>query len=65
MTPRERAQKLFDKYYQIFVDDVDVHFIDTSKRISKKCALIAVDEVLKITAHDDYWQNVKQEIEKL
>jgi hypothetical protein len=71
ITPKEKAEELFDKYYQIFVDDIDEHFIDTSKRISKQCALIAVDEVIE-SLHEHHWQNrliinyweeVKHEIE--
>ena len=47
MTPKEKAKELVNKNYKIFEDDEDEHFIDTSKRISKQCALIAVDEILK------------------
>jgi hypothetical protein len=47
MTAKEKAEELFDKYYQIFEDDEDEHYIGTSKRISKQCAMIAVDEILK------------------
>ena len=82
MTPKEKAQELVDKNYQIFEDDEDEHFIDTSKRISKLSALIAVDEIISsspslpilgdggtygedIELSNKYWQEVKQEIEKL
>jgi hypothetical protein len=47
MKAKEKAQELFDKYYQIFEDDEDEHYIGTCKRISKLSALIAVDEILK------------------
>ena len=77
MTPKEKAKELVDKIYQIFEDDEDEHFIDTSKRISKQCALIAVDEIINTNALSEmldygidktnlfYWQEVKQEIENL
>ena len=76
MIPKEKAQELFDKYYQIFEDDEDEHFIDTCKRISKLSALIAVDEIIKVLVYlsngeftyihnVEYWQEVKQELEKL
>ena len=71
MTPKEKAQELFDKYYQIFEDDEDEHYIGTSKRISKLSALIAVDEIIKlpnaIGINDliEYWEQVKQEIKQL
>ena len=75
MTPKEKAQELFDKYYQIFEDDEDEHYIGTSKRISKLSALIAVDQIkffhdslfyVKENSLFDYYLNqVKHEIEQL
>lgn len=65
MTPKEKAIELSDKFYLIssFFSDLE----DT-----KECALIAVDEILKVVSfYNDtqteitYWQEVKQEIEKL
>jgi hypothetical protein len=62
MTPKEKAQELIDKFR-------------ISKAITesyaKECALIAVDEILKICVDSlgltelDYWQDVKEEIQKL
>ena len=41
----------------------------TPQRFAKQCALIAVDEILNITLFyfedEQYWQEVKAEIEKL
>jgi hypothetical protein len=74
MSPKEKATELVDKYYQIFEDDEDEHYIGTSKRISKLSALIAVDEIINTNALSEmldygidktnlfYWQQVKQEI---
>jgi hypothetical protein len=62
MTPKEKAQELVDKMY---------HYQWREKERAKECAFIAVDEILKITWVDkfltveDYWNEVKQEIEKL
>jgi hypothetical protein len=67
MSPKEKAKELKDKYmnvkWQIYIDD------------AKQCALIAVDEVIQqLTPIEkapnnkfafQYWQEVKQEIEKL
>jgi hypothetical protein len=66
MTPKEKAEELVDRFYN------EVRYMQRSK----ECALIAVDEL--ISSHnkwDDYaqtnseeyyyWQEVKQEIEKL
>ena len=71
MSPKEKATELVDKYYQIFEDDEDEHYIGTSKRISKLSALIAVDEIIKlpnaigINNLIEYWEQVKQEIKQL
>ena len=64
MTPKEKAEELIDKMT-----------MEIGKFNSKQCALIAVDEILLDDMYDmgeepfekriDYWQEVKQEIEKL
>jgi hypothetical protein len=68
MTPKEKAKELFDK----FMKPIDgLHKYPMCFDTAKQCALIAVDEILKITWVDkfltveDYWNEVKQEIEKL
>lgn len=64
MTPKEKAKELFDKYQiagsQWYVDR------------TKNYALIAVGEILDMVKHtpiedieNEYWEQVKQEIEKL
>jgi hypothetical protein len=66
MTPKEKAQELFTKF-----SSNTVHY-----DAAKQCALIAVDEIIKLlvdlsdgnfTYINDviYYQEVKQEIEKL
>ena len=76
MTPKEKAIDLFVKNFELIPDYIKQ--ID-AKHIAKYCALIAVDEILKgIVPKDDderytfelggnqfYWEEVKQEIEKL
>lgn len=71
MGPREKARELFQIYLNILLDaESDKQEIDEA---AKKCALIAVDEILKAVESDwsfmevrqDYWREVKQEIEKL
>jgi hypothetical protein len=56
MKPKEKAKELFDKMS-----------FETHKYNAIHCALIAVDEIIKYCYKDDikYWQQVKQEIEKL
>ena len=67
MTPKQKAYSLFAEYASRLNDG----------RIAKRCALIAVDEILngisetwEVGSYDfestnDFWQSVKQEIEKL
>ena len=69
MTPKEKAEELVRKYYSFGLNNPAQSF---SWYECKQCALIAVDEILNndgFTKFDDYlteyWQEVKQEIEKL
>lgn len=80
MTPQEKADELVLNYLRID-NDTNEWF---HKGLAKKCALLAVDEVIKVCpyyskegcetieqlrANDyefiTYWNQVKQEIEKL
>ncbi len=63
MTPREKAVELVHKF------GMENQYYERAKQ----CALIAVDEILNVTAglnswiggFQSYWEEVKQEIEKL
>jgi hypothetical protein len=58
MTAQEKAKELFMRNFEVTVDDY----------CAKQCALIAVDEVLEnshTNVFTNYWNEVKQEIEKL
>lgn len=67
MTPKEKARELVYKF-------MDTRW-DMSKEDGKECALIAVDEIIRESKlHDkttyqhgrtSYWQEVKNEINKL
>ena len=67
MTPEKRAKKLVDRFMSIKPNkpsDYSILYTPTAKQ----CALIAVDEMLNVIGYKsdfDYWQEVKQEIEKL
>jgi hypothetical protein len=63
MTPQERAEDLVLKYLRI--DNNTKEWFNT--HIAKQCALIAVDEIIRVLSdsQDWYWEEVKQEIEKL
>lgn len=64
MTPEEKAKDLVVKY-GIWC------WNNEWEEVAKKCALIAVDEILNVTSesydieHINWWKEVKQEIEKL
>jgi len=82
MTPKEKAQELFDKMHiEIYNRDM---YNDLFR--AKQCALIAVNEILELKEtqeeyqiqydngewsrelgyrYSKYWQEVKQEIEKI
>jgi hypothetical protein len=72
MTPKEKAQELYNIYEQLgrdFTRGVSMN------EFAKQCALIAVDEILDVDCFDmseehfdnhiEYWQQVKHKIEKL
>lgn len=68
MTHKEKAEELTGKYWDNVVGDCDC-----SWERSKQCALIAVDEIMLELSNEDmylksnyiFWQEVKNEIEKL
>ena len=65
MTPKEKAEELIYKYFDLYIDYLTC----------KQCALIAVDEILheiiyknpsaSALSRINYWEEVKNEIEKL
>jgi hypothetical protein len=75
MTPKEKAVELIYKYWNTKVETIHVKESIISKELAIKCALIAVDEIIKELTEEispsvhgfrhNYWQEVKQEIEKL
>ena len=65
MTSKEKAEELF--YKMLSTDKLDDYSFVGSK-VAKQCALICVDEIMPINSNPkaiEYWQEVKQEIEKL
>jgi hypothetical protein len=78
MTPQEKAKKLYDKYVPFVQRWDDFNAISIKKENAKQCALLALDEIIPIVeGYEDslslsqqsdaleWWQEVKQEIEKL
>jgi len=65
MTPQEKAEELFNNFFDLYPNQ-DAHWI------AKKGALKCVEEILNDENHFmqthlqyEYWDEVKQEIEKL
>jgi len=67
MTPKEKAEELFNKYC-IYLR-AGLLYDDEAREDAKQCALIAVDEIRDIipliTDIQQYWIDVKAEIEKI
>jgi hypothetical protein len=69
MTPKEKAWKLFNKYYSYLKANL-IHD-EEAREDAKECALIAVNELIFSHLQDTtdnqfyFWEEVKQEIEKL
>lgn len=69
MTPKEKAEELFKKMYQVR----SVAGSDITKYFAKQSALVAVEEILndyeefpyKVQSGKEYWMDVWFEIEKL
>jgi hypothetical protein len=74
MTPKEKAEDLYEKINHF---EVDMFTCELTKRETKYCALIAVNEIIGLLSFEcpprpsnmfqtpKYWQEVKLEIEKL
>lgn len=69
MTPKEKAKDLLDKFFQYIPAQEELEY---EYAYAKQCALIAVDELTKEGFFTDgyynrcaFWDEVKQEIEKL
>ena len=72
MTPKEKAEEIFDKYWTLIAYKIEG---SVGRLVIKQCALIAVDEMLTwFKAHSYsnknydafvFYNEVKQEIEKL
>jgi hypothetical protein len=71
MTPKEKAEELFNKFRTEILSFLGDKMKDKN---AKRCALIAVDEILfilefnldfKMKKSIKYWQEVKDEIQNL
>lgn len=74
MTPKEKAKELFDRF-----DELDFHDCADPVQSAKECALIVADEIISVLddnersergvvvkgSGQDYWEQVKEEINKI
>ena len=61
MTPKDKARQLVNKMWIYALPNEN-----GSWENAKQCALIAVNEIIQnFFSNFDYWEEVKQEIEKL
>jgi hypothetical protein len=71
MRAKEKAFELVDTYkFVLWSEDTQCGEEILCTGIAKQCALIAVDEIIDLVKHmdvdsEDYWNEVKHEIEKL
>jgi hypothetical protein len=78
MTPKEKAEELINKFI-LHTEKYNDGWIESDRHAAKVCALILVDEIIEQYEFDvasdvenkrfitklNYWDEVKQEIEKL
>jgi hypothetical protein len=80
MTPKEKAEELFNEYWTLIAYKIEG---SVGRLVIKQCALIAIDQIIDATTKrwggvnpetgfvinnvkvNPYWVEVKQEIEKL
>jgi hypothetical protein len=73
MKPKEKAKELFVKFIEDTKDWSELDGYVVNEYSAKQCALIAVDEIIEaLSFHSwqnrneiEYYEEVKQEIEKL
>lgn len=71
MSPKEKAEELVNKFTRPIDDD----YFNNYNPFGKECAILSVEEILEAlppfelalecVAKIEFWNNVKQEIEKL
>lgn len=68
MTPKEKAEELVSMFVAINLSQVNDLVDGIRIRLAKECALIAVEQIYinnTDESKNDYWIEVKQEIENL
>lgn len=71
LTPKEKAKELIEHFAEIVPPKTYGVIMERDWKTAKKCALIAVDEIMVLVREickafdvepDDYWVKVKEEI---
>lgn len=69
MTPKEKANELFDRYVQssVIIEDDEKFYHEKPFSLAKQCALVTVDEIIQeltpyLEARASYYKQVKEEI---
>jgi hypothetical protein len=65
MTPQDKAKKLFQLFGTAIAETVDDDGFICNTEQAKQCALICVQQLIENDLIDDYWFQVKEEIENL
>jgi hypothetical protein len=71
MTPQEKSEELYFKYSMKGLEEIkSILNRVVRKNIAKQCAIIAVDEIINAIEYLDddseyFWEEVKQELQKL
>lgn len=68
MSPKEKALDLITDMYNVEVDNISQFGMEWE--MAKQCALICINEIIKVIPKTfdnkiSYWQEVKQELNKL
>jgi len=66
MTPKKEAENLINEYRMILMNaDTECGNEILCTSIAKKCALVTVGKIEKMSNYSDFWNEVKNEIKKL
>jgi len=73
MTPKEKAEELFDYYYELIFNQESEYWVGDTRKMIVKLSIKNVDEIIKamrkgvpeVEFGTGYWSEVKKEIEKL
>lgn len=61
MTAKQKANEVVDKYLEY----VEAYSSESQLENAKTCALIAVNEILKLDSVNMFWEDVKREIKAI